>query len=107
MQEEFNQLLAGNNEKKRFIRARSRIFAILLNAKVDTAEKNQTYHWNYHRNQPQNMARTKATVRRLVPAVGSDFKRRTIYPFTIKKILPQQQTGDIKKWTSNKNNKCK
>ena len=53
------------------------------------------------------MARTKATVRRLVPAVGSDFKRRAIYPFTIKKILPQQQTVDIKKWTSNKNNKCK
>ena len=39
VQEEFNELLAGDSDKKRFVRALSRIFALLLNTKVDTAEK--------------------------------------------------------------------
>ena len=42
------------------------------------------------------MARTKATLRRLAPAAGSIFKRRTIRPFKIKEILPQQKTVNIK-----------
>ena len=42
------------------------------------------------------MARTKATVRRL-PAAASDFQRRTVQPFKIKEILPQQKSVNIKK----------
>ena len=44
------------------------------------------------------MARTKATVRRLPVAVTrSEFTRRTVRPFKIKEILPQQKTVNIKK----------
>ena len=43
------------------------------------------------------MARTKATVRHLTPPAGSDFQRRTIYPFKIKELLLPQKTFDIKK----------
>ena len=38
-QEEFDKLLAGDSGKKPFVRAVSRFFALLLNTKVDTAEK--------------------------------------------------------------------
>ena len=44
------------------------------------------------------MARTKATVRRFpVVVVGNDFQWKTIKPFKIKEILPDQKTVDIKK----------
>ena len=39
VQEEFDELLAGDSDKKRFVRALSRIFALLLNTKLDTAKK--------------------------------------------------------------------
>ena len=39
VQEEFNEILKGDSDKKGFVRALSRIFALLLNTKVDTAEK--------------------------------------------------------------------
>ena len=39
IQEEFDQLLDGNTNKKRFLRALTGIFALLLNTKVDTSEK--------------------------------------------------------------------
>ena len=39
VQEEFDELLSGDNDKKRFVRALSKIFALLLNTKFDTAEK--------------------------------------------------------------------
>ena len=39
VQGELEELLDGNSNKKRFLRALSRIFALLLNAKVNTAEK--------------------------------------------------------------------
>ena len=38
-QEEFDELISGDSDKDRFLRALSRIFALLLNTKVDTAEK--------------------------------------------------------------------
>lgn len=37
VKEEFNELLAGDNDKKQFVRALSRILALLLSTKVDTA----------------------------------------------------------------------
>ena len=39
VQKECEELVAGNSDKKHFIRALSRFFALLLNTKVDTAEK--------------------------------------------------------------------
>ena len=39
IQEWFDQFFRGDNDKKRFLWALSRIFALLLNTKVDTAEK--------------------------------------------------------------------
>ena len=39
VQEEFEELLDGKRDKKRFLRALSKIFALLLNTKVDTGEK--------------------------------------------------------------------
>ena len=39
VQGEFEELLDGDSDKKRFLRALSKIFALLLNTKVDTAEK--------------------------------------------------------------------
>ena len=38
-QGEFEELLDGNNDKKCFLKSLSKIFALLLNTKVDTAEK--------------------------------------------------------------------
>ena len=39
VQEEFEELLAGDSDKKQFIRALSRIFTLLLNTEGDTVEK--------------------------------------------------------------------
>ena len=43
VQGEFEEFLDGNSNKKCFIRALSKIFALLLNTKVDTAEKIKKY----------------------------------------------------------------
>ena len=39
IQEEFDELLDGNTNKKRFLRALTQIFDLLLNIKVDMLEK--------------------------------------------------------------------
>ena len=39
VQEKFEELIAGDSDKKYFVRALSRIFALLLNTKVNTPEK--------------------------------------------------------------------
>ena len=39
VQEEFDQLVSGDSDKKRFVRALSKIFALLLNTMVNTAKK--------------------------------------------------------------------
>ena len=39
VQEEFEELVTDDSDKKRFVRALSKIFALLLNTKVNTAEK--------------------------------------------------------------------
>ena len=38
VQQEFDELVSGDSDKKRFVRALSRIFALLLKTKVETAE---------------------------------------------------------------------
>ena len=39
MQEEFDELLDDDSDKKRFLRALSKIFSLLFNIKVNTAGK--------------------------------------------------------------------
>ena len=39
IQEEFDKLFEGDSNKKRFLRALKRIFAVLLNTKVDMPDK--------------------------------------------------------------------
>ena len=39
-QEEFDELISSDSDKKRFVRAMLKIFALLLNTRVNTAEKN-------------------------------------------------------------------
>ena len=39
VQEKFDTVVSGDSDKKRFLKALSRIFALLLNTKVGTAEK--------------------------------------------------------------------
>ena len=39
IQEEFNDLIEGDSDKQQFIRALTRIFALLLNTKADTIQK--------------------------------------------------------------------
>ena len=39
VQEEFNELIDGNSDKKQFESSLTRIFALLLNTKVETADK--------------------------------------------------------------------
>ena len=39
VQEEFDELISLDNNKKRFLKALPRIFALLLNTKVDITEK--------------------------------------------------------------------
>ena len=82
------------------------------------SRKDQKNNQDCHRNDNKNMARTKATVRRL-PAktrclpkwlVNREYgKKKTIYPFKIKEILPEQKNviitknGQIKTIMSNEN----
>ena len=39
VQEEFDKLISGDSDKKHFLQALSRIFALLLNTKIQKAEK--------------------------------------------------------------------
>ena len=39
VQEEFDELISGDSKKKHFLQVLSRMFALLINTKVDTAEK--------------------------------------------------------------------
>ena len=39
LQEKFEELIGGDKDRKRFVRALPKIFAVLLNTKVVTAEK--------------------------------------------------------------------
>ena len=107
VQEEFDELISGDSDQKRFLQPLSRIFALLLNTKLDTAEKIKRIFKNCHRSNNKNVARTKATVRRLpvktcqLPPwlINREYgtRKRTIYAFKIKETLPEQRTGNITK----------
>ena len=100
-QEEFEDLLADDSEKKRFIRALSRIFALFLNAKVDQPKKIKSII-----KIAIETTRTNATVRRLpvealrLPEwfVSREYgKKKRICPIKIKEILPEQKAVNITK----------
>ena len=84
----------------------SRIFPLLLKTNADTAEKviKKKVIKKYkdcHRNDNKNMAKTKATVRRLpvkthhLPGwlVNREYgiRKKSIYPFKITETLPEQK----------------
>ena len=50
IQEEFDKLFEGDSNKKRFLRALTRIFALLLNTKVDMPDKIKKNIWNCSEN---------------------------------------------------------
>ena len=39
LQEDYEELIGEDSDKKRFIRSLTRVFALLLNTKVDTVDK--------------------------------------------------------------------
>ena len=70
------------------------------------SQKNWKNNQDCYRNDNQNMARTKATVRRLLVKtqrlpgwlVNQEYSiKKTIYPFKIKEILSEQKTVNITK----------
>lgn len=100
VQEEFDGLTDGDSDKKWFVRALTRIFALLLNTIVDTVGKIKRKLKNCRWNGVKNIARTKTTVRRL----NVDFNRtvsgphcRRIYPFKIRLTLLEHKTVNIKR----------
>ena len=88
VQAEFHELLNGDSNKKRFVRALSKMFAY---TKLDTVKKIKRIMkiaiettlklWQGPRQEPARRA----------------VKQRMIKPFKIKEILPQQKIIDIKK----------
>ena len=88
VQAEFHELLNGDSNKKRFVRALSKMFAY---TKLDTVKKIKRIMkiaiettlklWQGPRQEPARRA----------------VKQRMIEPFKIKEILPQQKIIDIKK----------
>ena len=70
MQKEDSVELVGiSNDKKTFVRALAKIFTLLLNKNVDTINKIKKHSQNSYRNNIENVARTKTTVRRLPQVV--------------------------------------
>ena len=106
VQEEFDEILDGDSNKKRFRRALSKIFTLLLITKVDTAKKIKKILKIGIETVIYNMIRTKFTEKRLpekmrkLPAwmVNREYdKKKTIYPFKIKQLLPTQKSVNITK----------
>ena len=59
------ELLSSDSDKKRFLKTMSKIFALLLNTKVDTTEKIKRIFKIAIETTITNIVRIKATVRRL------------------------------------------
>ena len=87
-------------------RALSIIFALLLNTKVDTPEKIKEIIKIAIETTIRNMARTKATVGILhvktcrLPGLlvsGEYSKKKTVYLFKIKEVIPEEKAVNITK----------
>ena len=94
VQEDFDELIDLSSDKKRFLKALPKIFALLLNTNVSNIEKIKTIIKIAIETTQKNTAKTKATVRRF-PAVESCNMRGALKPFKIEEILLQQKTVDI------------
>ena len=101
-QDEFDKLIGEDTNKKRFIKALMHIFALLLNAKVGTADRIKKILKIAIKHDSENMARTKLTVccqRRLPDWLTYTrlMRQRRTYPYKIKFNLPEQKKVDIRK----------
>lgn len=103
LQEDYDKLLGDSTDKKRFIKFLTRVFALLLNARVDTVDKIKNNR-NFHRNNTKNTARTKVTPKRRprtsnIPPwlMNRRQKRQRTKPYKIKLTLPEQKIVDITK----------
>lgn len=61
LQEDYDEMIGDDTNKKRFIKSLTRTFGLLLNTKVDTVGKIKKNTENHHRNNTKYMARTKVT----------------------------------------------
>ena len=104
LQDESDEMIGDGTNKKRFIKSLTRIFALLLNTKVDTVGKIKKNTENHHRNNTKNMARTKVTpkrrpkTRKIPPwLMNKRQKRQRTKPYKIKLTLPEQKIVNITK----------
>lgn len=88
---------------KNVFRSLTRVFALLLNIKVDTVDEIKRSE-NRHRNKTTNMARAKVTPKRRpktrnIPPWLMNKRRRKqrAKPYKIKLTLPEQKTVNITK----------
>ena len=95
LQEDYDELIGNNTDKKRFIKSLTRVFALLLNTKVDTVDKIKKKQ-NCRQNDTKNMARTKVTPKRrprtstVSPWLMNRHQNRTLR-------LPEQKIVNITK----------
>ena len=102
--EEFEELIAENEDKNYFISRLIQIFTILLTKKVQQHRQTVKFNKNKRTNSNKTMARTKATVRRLqtfIPAQGEriynkDIRRQINATVKMKKLLPQTKVVEVK-----------
>ena len=107
VQEEFDELISGENNKKTFSLGAIKNICTAPQHESRNHRKNRKNLKNCHKNDTQSVVRTKVTVRRLpdkrhqLPAwmVNKDYGTRgkTIYPFKIKNTLPERRTMIITK----------
>ena len=104
LQEDYDELIGDDTDKKRFIKSLTRVFALLLNTKVNTVDKIKKNTQNCRRNNTKNMARTKVTPKRrlrtsTVPPwlMNMCQKRQRTKPYKIKLTLTEQKIVNITK----------
>ena len=88
---------------KNVFRSLTRVFAPLLNIKVDTVDEIKKSE-NRHRNKTKNMARTKVTPKRRPKTrntppwlMNKRRRKQRAKPYKIKLTLPEQKTVNITK----------
>ena len=102
LQEDFHELIGEDNDKKRFVKTLTRIFALLFNTKVDTADKIKRILKIIVET---TLKRTKVTPRRRERRLPTWLLRQNrvrqrtkrTYSYKIKLTLPEQKQVDITK----------
>ena len=117
VQEEFDKLIRDDSYKKQFLRVLLRIFALLLNTKVDSAEKIkriiktaiETTKKKYGKNQVHSEKITcqDAPLTRMVGQQRVQDQEKDSLSVRDKRNNTRTKDGKHhKEWTNNKNNKC-